>query len=110
MVKFAVLAFLLSSGLVAASSESQASPQPPDTTLRFDPVTGEPLAPASTPAFDPLTGLPVEEPPEKQLPRFDPVTEELIPALSAPVVSTPPTVGTTRFTEQSIIALARADA
>ena len=40
----------------------------------------------------------------------DPETGGLIPALSAPAVITPPTVGTTSLTEQSIIALARADA
>ena len=71
-------------------------------------ATGEPLAPAAV--FDPLTGLPAEVPTEKQPPRFDPVTGELIPALPAPAVTPPSTVGTTRMTEQSIIALARADA
>lgn len=108
MVKFAVLAFLLSSGLVAATTQSQSRQQPPDTTLRFDPITGEPLAP--TAAFDPLTGLPAEVPTEKRPPRFDPETGGLIPALPAPAVTPPSTVGTTRMTEQSIIALARADA
>ena len=71
--------------------------QPPDTTLRFDPVTGEPLTPhlspafdpltglplipAPAPAFDPLTGLPVEAEPETPAPaptRFDPVTGETL--------------------------------
>ena len=42
--------------------------------------------------------------------RSDPATGELIPAQAAPAVTTPPTVDTTRLTEQSIIALARADA
>ena len=110
MVRFVVFAALVSSGLLAATPQSQASQQPPDTSLRFDPVTGEPLAPVSIPAFDPLTGLPVEAPPEKQLPRFDPVTGELIPALLAPAVTTPATAGTTILTESSIIARARFDA
>ena len=75
MVRFVALAFLLSNGLLAANSESQAVHHPPDTTLGSDPETWE-----------------------------------LIPALPAPGVTTQPTVGTTRLTEQSIIALARADA
>ena len=42
MVRFVVFAFLLSHGLLAVTSESQSSQQPPDTTLRFDPETGLP--------------------------------------------------------------------
>ena len=75
MVRFAVFAVLLTSGLAAATSSSQATLQPPDTTVGSDPESGE-----------------------------------LIPSLPAPAVTTAPTVGSTRLTEQSIIALARMDA
>lgn len=91
MVRFVVVALLLSSCLLAVTSEGQSTQQPPDTSMRFDPVTGGPLAPASTPVFHPDTG-------------------ELIPAQPAPAVTTPPTVGTTKFTQQGITALARGDA
>ena len=70
----------------------------------WEPIQVEPLR------IDLETGLPVEKPPEKQPPRFDSETGELIPVLPAPAVTTPSTVGTTKLTEQSIIALARADA
>ena len=75
MVRLVVVALVLSSGLLAVTSEGQSTQQPPDTTLRFGPDTGE-----------------------------------LIPAQPAPAATTPPAAGTTRLTEQSTIALARADA
>lgn len=57
----------------------------PDT-LRFDPVTGEPLAPAPAPAFDPLTGLPVEAQPE-----VEPAPEPVSPAPARSVPAAEPT-------------------
>ena len=69
-----------------------------------EPIQAEPLG------IDLGTGLPLEEPPEKQPPRFDPKTGELIPARPVPAISKPPTRGTTRIAQQRIIALALADA
>jgi len=43
MVRIVALAFLLSNGILATTSENQAVHQPPDTTLRSDPETGLPL-------------------------------------------------------------------